>query len=1122
MRTPSRWTSGRIALVSLALAAGLLSATGVASADPEVLLSTDFEDGTYAPWTASGAPGLSVVDIDGGQALLVSDRTNDYDGIQAPTGLLRPGGAYTFTGRARLAAGTAGSADVRFVVKPDYTWVGNTTMTADAWTTVTGTFTAPAGADPGAVQVYVGTAETGAPYSYLLDDLEITGTGPGGDGEEVLRTDFEAGLDGWVPRSDGAGDPVVATTTAEAHGGAQAALVSGRSSQGDGIGRDVTSVLEPGGTYRVSAWVRFGEGAPPAAVWMSVSRTAGGSTSFDTLAQLPAATSTGWTEITGTYQPPVTETAFLYLETAYPDGVRSDLLVDDVTITSQSAPPVEDLTPLQDSIDVPVGVAIDSRETTGGPEELLTRHFGQVTPENHFKPSYWYDAERRFAIHPEAVAVMDLATRRDLRVHGHTLVWHQQSPDWFFSAPGGAPLTTSEADQQLLRDRLRTHVFSVAEALSTGGGYGEFGTAGNPVVSFDVVNEVVSDGTEGADGLRRSEWYRVLGEEYIDLAFQYADEAFNGTYAAQRADRPVTLFINDYNTELPDKRARLKALVARLLDRGVPVDGVGHQFHVTLATPVSALDAALADLGELPVTQAVTELDVATGAPATDGKLVEQGYWFRDAFRVLRAHEDHLFSITLWGLTDGRSWRVAEGAPLMFDDRLQAKPAYVGAVDGELPARKEGALSFQGEIPLDPPGAASAEWARLSLERIGDLAGFQTRWQPDHLSVLVQVDDTTAQDADAAVLTLDGQDVTVPRAGAPGAVVSEIDGGWTALVRLPLTAAAVDQVLDLDARVTDGDRTERWGGDEFRGGELTLAEQLTFAQVPEAAAAPVVDGQVDDAWVVARPFSPSRLVEGTVAATAQVRTVWRDGTLYLLAEVRDATIDLAASDPWQQDSVELFVDPGNAKNGAYRPQDSQIRISADNVVSFGAGDQADQQARLRSATTRTDGGYVVEVSVDLAGAGTAGSFQGLDVQLNDAAGGRRTSVQTWADPTGTGYQTTARWGVLELVPAPEPPAPEVGADARRLRTGSPVVVTVSGFAPGSSVPVQLRSRRSDDRPWSVPLGPVTVGADGTGTRTFTVPRSARPGAALLLARDGDRRATYWVTVVRAGRGGSPS
>ena len=245
---------------------------------------------------------------------------------------------------------------------------------------------------------------------------------------------------------------------------------------------------------------------------------------------------------------------------------------------------------------------------------------------------------------------------------------------------------------------MRDHIFAVAKYLSEG--WGPFG-GGNPVVAFDVVNEAVADDDSFDDGLRRNEWYRILGEDYIELAFRYADEAFNGTYAAPGADRPVTLFINDYQTENPAKRARYLALVDRLLASGVPVDGIGHQFHVTGATSVDDLGAALDDAGGRGLVQAVTELDVPTGRPESPGRLLEQGYFYRDAFRVFREHDDELFSVTVWGLYDARSWRRGEGAPLIFDEGLRAKPAYYGIVDG-----------YDGEEVLGPlpPGATPSTW----------------------------------------------------------------------------------------------------------------------------------------------------------------------------------------------------------------------------------------------------------------------------------------------------------------------------------------------------------------------------------------------------------------------------
>ena len=154
------------ALVLAAVPAAVVSTSTSAVAADTTLVSTDFTDGTIGAWTQSGGPTLSVVDVEGNPALQVADRTQDFDGIQTPAGFfadVEPGAELTLSMRARLAPGTVGPADVRLVVKPAYGWVGNTTMTADAWTTVTGTYTVPADADPAELQVYVGTGALDAP-----------------------------------------------------------------------------------------------------------------------------------------------------------------------------------------------------------------------------------------------------------------------------------------------------------------------------------------------------------------------------------------------------------------------------------------------------------------------------------------------------------------------------------------------------------------------------------------------------------------------------------------------------------------------------------------------------------------------------------------------------------------------------------------------------------------------------------------------------------------------------------------------------------------------------------------------------------------------------------------------
>ena len=199
-------------------------------------------------------------------------------------------------------------------------------------------------------------------------------------------------------------------------------------------------------------------------------------------------------------------------------------------------------------------------------------------------------------------------------------------------------------------------------------------------------------------------------------------------------------------------------------------------------------------------------------------------------------------------------------------------------------------------------------------------------------------------------------------------------------------------------------------------GTLSFIEALSYLQVVQARQAPVIDGDVDASWADAKTVQTSKVQSGDAnGASATVSTLWQNDTLYVLAQVTDPTIDVSSSNAYEQDSVELFVDPGNAKNGSYRDNDAQMRINVNNVHSFGTGDPVAQESRLLRATSRTSTGYVIEAAITLAGQGGLGTFQGLDFQVNDGTAGARTSVHSWAEPTGTGYQTTARWGVGQEV-----------------------------------------------------------------------------------------------------------
>lgn len=495
----------------------------------------------------------------------------------------------------------------------------------------------------------------------------------------VLSSDFEDGAGGW----EGLGTAQVETREGDARSGGASLLTAGRSEPWNGALLDVSGVLTPGTEHTLSVWVRMapgaapeqGEAAEPDELQLTVRRDVDGERTYDHLVHTPVGPDE-WVELRTDYTlPEGSQHPELYVEST---GTLADFLVDDVTVTKEAPPVQTDIPVLREALaqDFPVGTAVGRQDLEGAPAELLTRHFSTITPENALKPASIQPREGEFTFE-RADEVLDFAVEHGLGVHGHTLVWHRSTPDWFFEAPDGRELGQSPEDQALLLARLDAHVRAVAAHLEER--YGD----DNPVRTWDVVNEAVDPKQD--DGLRRNQWYAVLGPDYLAHAFRIARDAFG----------PETvLYLNDYGTENADKRRAAADVVQRLLDQGVPVDGMGHQMHVNLGVPVSRIEDTITTFEDLGVRQAITELDVAV-AESPDEELTstpperldEQGLFYGDLMAALRRHPGAVSSLTVWGLYDARSWLRAwpterpHEAPLLFDEDLQAKPAYWGLVD---------------------------------------------------------------------------------------------------------------------------------------------------------------------------------------------------------------------------------------------------------------------------------------------------------------------------------------------------------------------------------------------------------------------------------------------------------
>jgi endo-1,4-beta-xylanase len=267
-------------------------------------------------------------------------------------------------------------------------------------------------------------------------------------------------------------------------------------------------------------------------------------------------------------------------------------------------------------------------------------------------------------------------------IDGHVLVWHSQTPDWVFEDSLGNPLT-----RDALLERMKEHIFTVA------------GRYKGQIKGWDVVNEAIDDNGQ----MRKNKWYEIIGEDYVQKAFEYA----------HAADPDAELYYNDYNIEDSVKREGAVGLIKKLQEQGVKIDGVGLQGHWLLDSPTSsAIDSSIGIYAGLGLKVLITEMDIDVlpfdwSRPTADVSMIKewrqtldpykdslpdsmqtvQANRYADLFRVFEKHRGTVTRVTFWGLHDGYSWRNnfpvpgRTNYPLLFDRNYQPKPAYYSVIE---------------------------------------------------------------------------------------------------------------------------------------------------------------------------------------------------------------------------------------------------------------------------------------------------------------------------------------------------------------------------------------------------------------------------------------------------------
>jgi GH35 family endo-1,4-beta-xylanase len=276
--------------------------------------------------------------------------------------------------------------------------------------------------------------------------------------------------------------------------------------------------------------------------------------------------------------------------------------------------------------------------------KVLGREFALLTPENELKWDTIHPAQDRYDFGP-ADALVRYASEHSMGLRGVPLVWHAQNPAW---------LTDGQFTRSALLGILDEHIDTVVGRYSS------------VIGQWDVVNEAIDDSGQ----LRSTLWSKGIGPDYIEHAFR----------AARAADPDVKLFYNDYGIERSGRKAdAVFALVSDLRQRGVPIDGVGFQAHLTTEASLAELQAQMNRYRAIGVDVAVTELDVRVPVPATTASLQAQAEIYRGVFKAC-LDATNCDTVVVWGFTDHHSWIPASvpgyGAATLFTEDYEPKPAY--------------------------------------------------------------------------------------------------------------------------------------------------------------------------------------------------------------------------------------------------------------------------------------------------------------------------------------------------------------------------------------------------------------------------------------------------------------
>ncbi|MDE7183780.1 MAG: endo-1,4-beta-xylanase, partial [Lachnospiraceae bacterium] len=631
-----------------------------------------------------------------------------------------------------------------------------------------------------------------------------------------------------------------------------------------------------------------------------------------------------------------------------------------------------------------------------------------------------------------------------IKVRGHVLVWHSQAPEWFFHEDWDKE--KPDASPEEMDARQEWYIKTVLEHFT-----GEDSPYKGMFYGWDVVNEAVSDssGTYRHDD-ERSSWWRVYqSEAFIVNAFRYAN---------RYAPSDLELYYNDYNECVGVKVSGIEKLLTEVKshekDEKLPtrIDAMGMQSHHTVTSPTAnQIKDAAVRYGKIVGKVQLTELDLkaSNDFDGTDATLKDeytrQAYRYKEIYDIMRevdAMDDiDVNGITVWGVIDGNSWLqdssdVGGGAdgskrqvPLLFDDDYKAKPSFYAFVNAE---KLE---PYIRSVTVIQAAEEEPYVNGKTYEIQGIDAAFTPVWTDTELKVKVTVSDTTVSEHDAVTLYIDWDKSASENAGITSlsktrAESQEQEGGYVAefSVERELVPAAG---FSMDVVVSDNGNTYAFNDNTMSQATSSKYYALAITK-PYMTIAGVgkgilkVDGEKEAVWDQVKEVH-FQIKTGSAKASASAKLLWDEQYLYVLAEVTDPALDNTSTENHEQDSLEVFIDENNHKTDSYEDDDKQYRVSYVNKQSFNGKNCSAEN--ILSAAKETDSGYQIEAAfkwTDITP--VSGDKIGIDLQINDAEGGKRIGTVSWYDESGMGWSSPSVFGTAtlgDLIKTPDPENPDV-------------------------------------------------------------------------------------------------